>query len=147
MKTGVIGLGAMGAPMARNLYRVGYLARLWNRTPEKARGLGGELGVPVAADPAELAARCELLILSVSADADVFEFIAALKDGLRPGGVVVDTSTVSRETAHAAAAQLATLGVAFLDAPVSGGVEGARNGTLAMMVGGDAGCWNASARC
>ena len=138
MKTGVIGLGAMGAPMARNLHRVGYLAGIWNRTIEKAHGLGGELGVRVAADPAELARHCELLILSVSADADVLEVVGALKDGLRAGAVVVDASTVSRETARAAAAQLEPRGIAFLDAPVSGGVEGARKGTLAMMVGGDA---------
>jgi 3-hydroxyisobutyrate dehydrogenase len=138
MKTGVIGLGAMGVPMARNLHRVGYLAGVWNRTPEKARGLGDELGVHVAAAPAELARRCELLVLSVSADADLLEVIASLKDGLRAGSVVVDTSTVSRETARTAAAELESLEVAFLDAPVSGGVEGARKGTLAMMVGGEA---------
>ena len=138
MKTGVIGLGAMGAPMARNLHRVGYLAGVWNRTLEKAGGLAEELGVRVAADPADLARHCELLILSVSTDADVLEVVAALQDGLRPGAVVVDTSTVSRETARAAAAELEPLQVAFLDAPVSGGVEGARKGTLAMMVGGDA---------
>jgi 3-hydroxyisobutyrate dehydrogenase len=138
MKTGVIGLGAMGAPMARNLHRVGYLAGIWNRTGEKARGLGEELGVTVAADPADLARHCDLLILSLSADADVLDVVAALKDGLQPGAVVVDTSTVSRETARTAAAELESLDVAFLDAPVSGGVEGARKGTLAMMVGGEA---------
>jgi hypothetical protein len=82
MKTGVIGLGAMGAPMARNLHRVGYLAAVWNRTGEKARRLGEELGVRVAADPAELARHCELLILSVSADAD-------LSDGVYGGSVYV----------------------------------------------------------
>ena len=138
MKTGVIGLGAMGAPMARNLHRVGYLAAVWNRTGEKARRLGEELGVTVAADPAELARHCELVILSVSADTDLLEVVAALKDGLTPGAVVVDTSTVSRETARAAAAELESLNVAFLDAPISGGIEGARKGTLAMMAGGDA---------
>ena len=138
MKTGVIGLGAMGVPMARNLHRVGYLAGVWNRTPEKARGLGDELGVYVTAAPAELARRCELLVLSVSADADLLEVVASLKDGLRAGSLVVDTSTVSRETARTAAAELEPLDVAFLDAPVSGGVEGARKGTLAMMVGGEA---------
>ena len=91
MKTGVIGLGAMGASMARNLHRVGLLAGVWNRTPEKAHGLGRELGVHVAADPAELAGRCELLILSVSADADLLEVVTALKGGLRPGSVVADS--------------------------------------------------------
>ena len=138
MKTGVIGLGAMGAPMARNLHQAGNLTAIWNRTIDKARRLGNELGVSHANSPAELARACELIILSVSADEDVLEVIETLTPGLQPGSVVLDTSTVSRETAVQAAQQLATIDVAFLDAPVSGGIEGARNGTLAMMVGGDA---------
>jgi 3-hydroxyisobutyrate dehydrogenase len=137
MKTGVIGLGAMGAPMARNLHAAGYLAAVWNRSPDKAAQLHADTGVTVAATPAGLAQACELVILSVSADADLLEVIAALTPGLRAGAVVLDTSTVSRETAQQAAAALQPAAV-FLDAPVSGGIEGARNGTLAMMVGGDA---------
>lgn len=137
MKTGVIGLGAMGAPMARNLHAAGYLAAVWNRSPEKAMLLHDDTGAPVAASPADLAARCELVILSVSADADVLAVIDALVPGLREGAVVLDTSTVSGATAREAAERLAP-GAAFLDAPVSGGIEGARRGTLAMMVGGDA---------
>ena len=138
MKTGVIGLGAMGAPMARNLHQAGHLAAIWNRTIDRAQRLGDELGVPQATSPAELARACELIILSVSADEDVLEVIETLAPGLQPGSVVLDTSTVSRETAVRAAQQLAAIDVAFLDAPVSGGIEGARNGTLAMMIGGDA---------
>lgn len=138
MKTGIIGLGAMGAPMARNLHAAGYLAAIWNRSPEKAAQLHVETGVPVTASPAELAQQCELVILSVSADADVLEVIEALKPGLQADAVVLDTSTVSRATAQQAAALL-NPDTAFLDAPVSGGIEGARQGTLAMMVGGDAG--------
>ena len=79
-----------------------------------------------------------LVILSVSADADVLEVIEAMLPGMRAGMVVVDTSTVSRDTAREAAARLQKARVEFLDAPVSGGMEGARKGTLAMMVGGDA---------
>jgi len=138
MKTGIIGLGAMGAPMARNLHQAGHLAAIWNRTPDKARQLSDELGVTVAASPAALAEDCELIILSVSADADVLAMIEALIPGLQPGSVVLDTSTVSRETAKQAAQMLAAIDVAFLDAPVSGGIEGAQKGTLAMMIGGDA---------
>jgi len=137
MKTGVIGLGAMGAPMARNLRRAGYLAGLWNRTGEKARLLGDELGVPVAGSPAELAQQCELILLSVSADADVLETVAAILPGVRAGSIVVDTSTVGMQTARAAATCLQPAQAGFLDAPVSGGVEGAARGTLAMMVGGE----------
>ena len=137
MKTGVIGLGAMGAPMACNLHRAGHLAAIWNRSLEKAQQLGSELGVPVAASPAALAEQCELIILSVSADEDVLQIIEAISPGLSAGKIVLDTSTVSRETSQQAAALLKQNNTAFLDAPVSGGIEGARKGTLAMMAGGD----------
>jgi len=138
MKTGVIGLGAMGVPIARNLHKAGYLEAIWNRTVSTAEQLAAELGVTVMPDPAELARRCDLLLLSVSADRDVLAIVQSLLPGLRSGCVVLDTSTVSRDTAREAAALLQPLGVSFLDAPVSGGTEGARQGTLAMMIGGDA---------
>jgi len=138
MRTGVIGLGAMGAPMARNLHQAGYLEAVWNRTAATSVQLGGELDVAVAADPAGLTSRCELVVLSVSADADVLEMVQALLPGLHTGTVVLDTSTVSQETAVRAAELLQSAGAVFLDAPVSGGIEGARKGTLAMMIGGDA---------
>ncbi|MDX2458010.1 MAG: NAD(P)-dependent oxidoreductase [Gammaproteobacteria bacterium] len=138
MRTGVIGLGAMGAPMARNLHLAGYLETVWNRTCATADQLAGELGAAAAADPAALASCCELVVLSVSADADVLEMVQALLPGVKAGTVVLDTSTVSRETAVHAADLLQAVGAVFLDAPVSGGIEGARNGTLAMMIGGDA---------
>mgnify|MGYP001829023547 FL=1 len=138
MRTGVIGLGGMGAPMARNLHEAGLLESVWNRTRSTAESLAFELGVQAAFDPAELAGRCEAIILSVSADADVLEVVDAILTGLKPGSVVIDTSTVSRETACKAAEKTGAAGSAFLDAPVSGGVEGARQGTLAMMIGGEA---------
>ena len=138
MKAGVLGLGAMGAPIARNLHKAGYLQCVWNRTVDKARQLAAEPGVSVAEDPAMLARQCDLILLSVSADSDVLDMVQSLLPGLAPGKVVVDTSTVSRETARQVAELLQASGVAFLDAPVSGGTEGARQGTLSMMVGGDA---------
>ncbi len=137
MKTGIIGLGAMGAPMARNLHQAGHLATFWNRTRDTAAALERELGVHAAADPQALAGACELIILSVSADADVLEMIESLLPGLQRDSVVIDTSTISRETARVAAERIQVAGGHFLDAPVSGGIEGARNGTLAMMVGGE----------
>jgi 3-hydroxyisobutyrate dehydrogenase len=137
MKTGVIGLGAMGAPMARNLHRAGHLEAVWNRSPARTQQFASEPGARVAASPAELAEDCELVILSVSADEDVLEVVELLKPGLSAGKIVLDTSTVSRETAQQAAAQLNEHHTAFLDAPVSGGIEGAHKATLAMMVGGD----------
>jgi 3-hydroxyisobutyrate dehydrogenase len=138
LATGFVGLGAMGRGMARNLHRAGLLRAVWNRTPATAAGLAAELGCLAAAGPAELAAQCDVVVLCVSADADVLEVVDAMAPALRAGAIVIDCSTVSAGTAREAARRLAGRGVAFLDAPVSGGVEGARDGTLAIMVGGDA---------
>lgn len=136
-KVGMIGLGSMGAPMACNLAQAGLLKSVWNRTLAKAETLAAQLGVDVAEHPAALAQQCEVICLCVSADRDVLEVIDALLPGLRPGAVVIDHSTVSVETARALAAKIRAAGGDFLDAPVSGGVEGARAGTLAIMVGGN----------
>lgn len=136
MRAGVLGLGAMGAPMARNLARSGQLEGVWNRTAAKAAALATELGGVHAASPAELAARCEALVINVSADTDVLEVVDALLPGIRHGSLVLDCSTVSADTARTAAARLAARGAEFLDCPVSGGVEGARDGKLAIMCGG-----------
>lgn len=138
MKAGFIGLGAMGAHMARNLAKQGLLAAVWNRTEATAQALAAELGVACPPTPAELAAQVDVVLLCVSADADVLDVIRRLLPGLRPGGVVVDLSTVSRETAREAARLVRERGADFLDAPVTGGVEGAKHGTLAIMVGGAA---------
>jgi 3-hydroxyisobutyrate dehydrogenase len=133
---GFIGLGAMGHGMARNLHRAGLLQAVWNRSAASASQLAAELVVHAATSPADLAARCNVVVLCVSADADVLEVVDALAPALRPGSIVVDCSTVSADTAREAAHRLEAKGVEFLDAPVSGGVEGARDGKLAIMVGG-----------
>jgi 3-hydroxyisobutyrate dehydrogenase len=138
MRTGFIGLGAMGTGMARNLHRAGLLAGVWNRTGARSQALAAELGCAAAVTAAELARMCEALVLCVSADQDVLAVIAALVPALRPGSLVIDCSTVGADTARAAAAQLGARGIDFLDAPVSGGVEGAAKATLAIMVGGTA---------
>lgn len=137
MKTGVIGLGAMGGNMALNFHYAEFLHMVWNRTPEKAQAIAKKTGVRIAKDPAELAGECELILICVSRDTDVIEMVKAISTAIRPDTVVVDTSTVSAETAKQAAAILKEKQAHFLDCPVSGGVEGAKNGTLAMMVGGD----------
>jgi 3-hydroxyisobutyrate dehydrogenase len=138
LAVGFIGLGAMGRGMARNLRRAGLLRAVWNRTAATASGIASELGVTAATSPAQLAAGCDVVILCVSADADVLEVVEALAPALNPGSIVVDCSTVSADTAREAARRLAARRVDFLDAPVSGGVEGARDGKLAIMVGGAA---------
>lgn len=137
MKTGVIGLGAMGGGMALNLHKAGFLYGVWNRTRSKAEDIAGSCGVVLFESPAALAAQCELVLLCVSRDEDVLEMVEQVGSAVVAGAIVVDTSTVSSDTAQRAAGILADKKVAFLDCPVSGGVEGARNGTLAMMVGGE----------
>ena len=126
----------MGMYMARNLQRAGLLAAVWNRTSSKAQALAAELEVEAPATLAELAASCEAIVSCVSADADVLEVARALAPALPQGALMLDCSTVSAETARQAAEVLEARGAEFLDCPVSGGVEGARDGTLAIMVGG-----------
>jgi len=138
VKSGVIGLGAMGHGMATNLHKAGHLHRAWNRSAEKARKLSADTGVTVSESIQSLATECELIVVCISRDADVLEVVEKIAAGARPGTIVADTSTVSSDTAVRAAQILKARGVEFLDCPVSGGVEGAKNGTLSMMVGGDA---------
>ncbi len=126
----------MGAPMARNLHRAGLLTAVWNRTASKAAALAHELGVPAAANLADLARTADVIVLCVSADEDVTATVEALAPHLARDSLVIDCSTVSADTARRAAERLGAVGVDFLDAPVSGGVEGAQKGTLAIMVGG-----------
>jgi 3-hydroxyisobutyrate dehydrogenase len=137
VKAGFVGLGAMGAPMAGHLHAAGLLATVANRTIGKAQvvaaGLGA--GVVVAAELAQFAG-CDIVMLCVPADTDVLASVRGLADALAPGALVVDHSTVAVQTARDAHALLAARGIDFLDAPVSGGVEGARNGKLSVMVGG-----------
>jgi 3-hydroxyisobutyrate dehydrogenase len=127
--------------MARNLHRAGLLQAVWNRTPDKARALAMELRVTAPPTLAELAAACDAVVSCVSADADVLEVTRALVPGLRAGALLIDCSTVGAETARQAAQLAAPHDVDFLDCPVSGGTEGARDGTLAIMAGGDAGAF------
>jgi 3-hydroxyisobutyrate dehydrogenase len=138
LRTGFVGLGAMGRGMSRNLHKAGLLAGIWNRTRARATELAAELAVATPATPSELAVDCDVVVICVAADGDVLEMVDALSPGLRPGSIVIDCSTVSADTAREAARRLASHEVEFIDAPVSGGVEGARDGTLAIMCGGSA---------
>ena len=136
-RVGFIGLGAMGASMAGHLHGKGLLSAVANRTVAKADALARQLGVKAAKAPADFAG-CDAVVLCVSKDADVLQCVDDLAAALPAGALVIDHSTVSRETALEAAARLKAKGIEFLDAPVSGGVEGAKNGKLSVMVGGDA---------
>jgi len=147
MRVAFLGLGAMGEPMARNLHKAGLLSAVWNRTSARATSLAAELGCSALPTLAALAssqsgappdAHLDAVVLCVSADADVLEIVTAMAPLLARGTLVIDCSTVSADTARRAAALLGARGIDFLDCPVSGGVEGARQGTLAIMCGGDA---------
>ena len=126
----------MGAPMARNLHKAGLLTAVYNRSPDKARALAAELGCMAAGSAAELGGLCDAVVLCVSADADVLQMVEALAPALKRGALVIDCSTVSAATARRATEILAPHGIDFLDCPVSGGTEGAKHGTLAIMCGG-----------
>lgn len=137
MRTGLIGLGAMGQPLAGHLQSRGLLSVVGNRSLGKAERIATDLLVRAAAGTDDFS-DCDVVVLCVSADAGVLANVQALATVLAPGSVVIDHSTVASETAKKAHALLAQSGIGFLDAPVSGGVEGARNGKLSIMVGGDA---------
>jgi 3-hydroxyisobutyrate dehydrogenase len=135
MRVGFVGLGAMGMHMARNLHRAGLLTTVWNRTPEKSQALAAELGCQAALSLASLAAEVDAVVICVAADADVLDVVGQLAPALKAGSLVLDCSTVSAQTAQRAADMVR--GSEFLDCPVSGGVEGARDATLVIMVGGN----------
>jgi 3-hydroxyisobutyrate dehydrogenase len=125
----------MGAHMARNLHRAGLLTTVWNRTPQKSQALAAELGCHAAASLARLAAEVDAVVICVAADADVLDVVSKLAPSLKPGSLILDCSTVSAQTAQRAAEMVR--GSEFLDCPVSGGVEGARDATLVIMAGGN----------
>src|SRR5262245_27150933 len=143
-RVGFAGLGAMGAPMAKNLHKAGLLTAVWNRTHEKASALAAETGVAAPATLGDLARLVDVAVICVSADADVRAVVEGLAPGLARGALVIDCSTVSADTAKWAEGFLAGRGVRFVDAPVSGGVEGAKNGALAIMCGGERAAFEAA---
>lgn len=139
-RIGFIGLGIMGRSMARNLLKAGFDLRVWNRTAKRMDELA-EAGAATAANPADLAAQSDLIITCVSDTPDVEAVILGQNGvihGARAGALVIDMSTISPQATREIAAQLAARGLEMLDAPVSGGSEGAARGTLSIMVGGAA---------
>lgn len=148
-----IGLGALGAPMAFNLVQAGYRLRVFNRDPSRCEALISA-GADQALTPSEAATGAEVLVVCVSDDAaveavllgtpnpefrtDHTESQGAAIHGLAPGSLVIDCSTISPATNRRVAAALGERGIAYIDAPVTGGTEGAKAGTLSVLVGGDA---------
>jgi 3-hydroxyisobutyrate dehydrogenase-like beta-hydroxyacid dehydrogenase len=141
---GFIGLGLMGKPMAQNVLRAGFPLVLWNRTRSKADDLV-RVGAKLADNLREVAAQSDILITIVSDPPALEEVLfgssgakTGALDGLHKGAILIDSSTVSPDTAHRLAAACIERGVDFLDAPVTGGTWGAEKGELVFMVGGEA---------
>lgn len=139
-RSGFIGLGVMGQPMALNLRRAGHALTVHARDRERARPLV-EAGAELADSPAAVARAADVVFINVSDDAAVEAVLFSadgVAAGLRAGAIVVDMGTTSPTATRAFAGRLAGLGASLLDAPVSGGEAGARAGTLSIMVGGAA---------
>ncbi|HSL77951.1 MAG TPA: NAD(P)-dependent oxidoreductase [Candidatus Limnocylindrales bacterium] len=138
-KVAFLGLGTMGAAMAANLARAGFPVTAWNRTAGRAPDLA-DLGVEMAATPAAAVADTPIVVICVSDTPDV-EAVLFGDDGVasaaRAGTLVVDCSTIAPSGSWDFAARLREHGLRMVDAPVSGGSEGARNATLTIFVGGD----------
>ncbi len=139
----VLGTGLMGAPMARNLLTAGFPVQAWNRSPEKAQALADN-GATVCTTPAEAVAGAAFVITMLSDGSATGAMISdpAVTGVLIKGAVWLDMSSIKPAEARAQAKQLAGLGFAHLDAPVSGGTKGAEAGSLAIMVGGDSGVFD-----
>lgn len=137
---GFVGLGIMGEPMARNLVEAGYTVQVHNRSRAAVERLADQ-GAVAAGSPAE-AARGAHAVITVLPDAPDVEQVllsaSGVVEGLDPGGVVIDMSTISPVAARRLAASLDERGLRMLDAPVSGGQQGAIDAVLTIMVGGDA---------
>ena len=145
-KIGFIGLGIMGMPMARNLIKAGFVVSVYNRTSSKAEKMVRE-GAMKFDSPRELARKNSVIITMVSDTPDVESVILGengVIEGIQPDSVVIDMSTISPRATRIIAKRLEEKKAHMLDAPVSGGEQGAIAGTLSIMVGGDA---NILARC
>jgi 3-hydroxyisobutyrate dehydrogenase len=143
LRVGFVGLGTMGVGMARNLAKAGFPLTVATRTPGKAEGFARELGESVrAAHSPEDVARASDVVVSCLPDSPEVEEVHlgehGTASGARQGTILVDCSTIAAQAARSIGERLAKSGLAFLDAPVSGGQKGAAEGTLTFFVGGDA---------
>jgi 3-hydroxyisobutyrate dehydrogenase len=138
---GFVGLGVMGAPMAAHLVEAGYKVAVWNRTAAKADPLK-VLGARIAATPAEVALGAEVVFICVGDTPDVEQVLfgpQGVAEGIAPGSLVIDCTTISPEAEEDFARRMKAKGAGYLDAPLTGGQKGAIDGTLTFMVGGEAG--------
>ena len=138
MRIGFAGLGVMGGPMARHLIKAGHEVAGYNRSPDKARAWAEANGGRFAESVGEAAEGAGLFVLCVGNDDDVRQVVGEALPALKSGAVIVDHTTTSAKVAREMAELCGARGVAFIDAPVSGGQAGAENGQLSVMAGGDA---------
>jgi len=139
-RVGFVGLGIMGRGMAANLLKAGFEVRVWNRTASRMDALVAD-GAEAGESPADVAANCDVTVVCVSDTPDVENVVLGengILEGAKSGSLVIDCSTISPKVTKEISALLAEKNVHMLDAPISGGSEGAANGTLSIMVGGDA---------
>ena len=137
---GFIGLGVMGAPMAGHISNAGYSLKVFNRTREKSELWSEEYSGEVVLSPVELAEGCDMVFLCVGNNQDVEEIVRGkngVLEGLKAGAIIVDHTTTSSVLAQNMSVSSSKKGISFIDAPVSGGEIGAKEGTLTIMAGGD----------
>jgi 3-hydroxyisobutyrate dehydrogenase len=138
-RVGFVGLGIMGQGMANNLLKAGFPLTVWNRTASRMETLV-QAGAKAGKNPADVAAQSDIVVTCVSDTPDVEAVLlgpGGIIEGVKAGSLVIDCSTISPKATVAMAEKLAEKSVAMLDAPVSGGSEGAAKGTLSIMVGGE----------
>jgi 3-hydroxyisobutyrate dehydrogenase-like beta-hydroxyacid dehydrogenase len=135
-RIGFLGLGIMGSRMARRYLDAGHPLSVWNRSPAPARSLESA-GARVGADPADVARGADVLCLCLADPKAVSSVVEAMAPGLRRGQLVLDFSTIDPESARTLARSLGERGVDYLEAPVTGSKNGAAQGTLVLMVGGE----------
>ena len=137
-RIGFVGLGIMGRGMVRNLLKNGFSVRVWNRTVSRSEELAAD-GAIIGSSPQDVAAHSDIIITCVSDTPDVQAVILGengIIHGAAAGSLVIDMSTISPQATIDIAKQLNAKGVQMLDAPISGGSEGAAKGTLSIMIGG-----------
>lgn len=138
-KTAFIGLGVMGYPMAGHLSKAGHEVCVYNRTTAKAESWASEFGGTIAMTPAEAARDADFVCSCVGNDNDLRNVVFGsdgILAGINTAAIYVDHTTASADVAREIGAKAKDLGIGFLDAPVSGGQAGAKNGALSVMVGG-----------
>jgi 3-hydroxyisobutyrate dehydrogenase-like beta-hydroxyacid dehydrogenase len=137
MKVAFLGLGVMGFPMAGHLKSKGHDVTVYNRTEAKAKTWAEKFGGAYKSTPAEAASGADFVMMCVGNDKDLMEVAAEALKGMKTGAVLVDHTTASADAARKLYATAKAKGVAFIDAPVSGGQMGAEKGQLTVMCGGD----------